>query len=315
MDNVIGVDIGYGQTKTYNSSGAKSFPTAVTSMVPVETFGKVQAIVVNGEKYLVGDDACESRWVVDTRTPSFLGSNAWLASLGLALMINGFTPEDVKTSQIVLGIPPGHFKKDTVRKIANAVKSATISKNGQAYDLCCANVSVIPQGAGIYYAYKARDEEAKSKNIAIVDIGHYTIDMVYFAHGKYVEDATNSIEMGISLLLDNICTAFNREYDVSINHMEAQRLFANGTITIFQEVYRLEEMPSILQAYSSKVAAIINRFFAGLAGKPDIAIAGGGGALALQGNISLQHKVLTISEPVVANAKGYYYFGVKRKAA
>ena len=56
MDSTLGIDIGYGLTKTYNSLGSRSFPTVVTSMVPEETFGEVKPIQVNGEKFLVGED-------------------------------------------------------------------------------------------------------------------------------------------------------------------------------------------------------------------------------------------------------------------
>ena len=35
MENVIGIDIGYGQTKTVHSTSSKIFPTTFTSMVTV----------------------------------------------------------------------------------------------------------------------------------------------------------------------------------------------------------------------------------------------------------------------------------------
>ncbi|MFA5183190.1 MAG: ParM/StbA family protein [Syntrophales bacterium] len=315
MDNVIGIDIGYGQTKTFTSAGAKGFPTTVTSMVPEETFGKIRPIEINGEKFLVGDDAI-SKWVIDTRTTGFLGSNAWLAPLGLSLILNGLDPADVKEGHIVLGIPPGEYTKDEARKIINLVRSSTISQNGQIYDLRGADVSVIPQGAGIYFAYLSGglDGTARDKNIAVVDIGHYTIDMVFFAKGKYIEDATSSIPMGVSLLLDDICAVFKRQHKWSINHQTAGKLLANGEITILQDVYRLEQMPTILQAYTDKVASLIDRFFEGLPEKPDIGIAGGGGVLALKGNIKLRHKFYIIPDPVAANARGYYHYGLQRKA-
>lgn len=41
MDNCIGIDIGYGFTKTFNSEGAKIFPTAVTRVIPVSTFSEI----------------------------------------------------------------------------------------------------------------------------------------------------------------------------------------------------------------------------------------------------------------------------------
>ncbi len=84
----IGVDIGYGFTKTYNSKGPKVFPTSLTKAVPVATFSDLRAIVVNGEKFLVGEDAIrEGKGLIDTRTTTFVKSNAWLAALGYALTL------------------------------------------------------------------------------------------------------------------------------------------------------------------------------------------------------------------------------------
>jgi len=36
----LGIDIGYGFTKTFNSGGGKMFPTAVTTMILRSTFRK-----------------------------------------------------------------------------------------------------------------------------------------------------------------------------------------------------------------------------------------------------------------------------------
>ncbi len=313
MENVIGIDIRYGQTKTFRSTGSKIFPTTVTSMVPEETFGKVRPIEVNGEKFLVGFDAI-SKWVIDTRTASFIGSNAWLASLGNSLILNGLFPEDIEEGRIVLGIPPGDYSKDMARKIIHVVKASTISQNGRIYNLRSVDVNVIPQGAGIYFAYsEGLDGMAGAKNIAVVDIGHFTIDMVFFTMGKYIEDATNSIPMGVSLLLDDICTVFKRQHKWAINHKTAGNLLADGEITIFEEVYRLEQMPALRQAYSLKVASLIDRFFEGLSERADIGIAGGGGVLVLKGIMKLRHKFYILPDPVVANAKGFYHYGVRRK--
>ena len=137
---------------------------------------------------------------------------------------------------------------------------------------------------------------------------HHTIDMVFFARGKYIEEATNSLPMGVSLLMDDICSVFKRQHKYSINHQAAEKLLANGEITIFQEVYRLEQMPALLQAYSLKVASLIDRFFEGLSERADIGIAGGGGVLVLKGNMKLRHKFYILPDPVVANAKGFYHY-------
>ncbi|HOE18913.1 MAG TPA: ParM/StbA family protein [Syntrophorhabdaceae bacterium] len=313
MDNAIGIDIGYGSTKTYNGSGGRIFPTAITSMVPEETFGEVRPIEVNGEKFLVGEDVL-SKWVIDTRRIGFLGSNAWLASLAQAIVTNGLDPEDMDGKKIVLGVPPGHYSKNTARKLTNVINSSIFNYNGKHYELAGAEVLVIPQGTGIYFAYQlgGPDGSIAEKNIAVVDIGHYTIDMVFFAKGRYIEGTASSQPLGVSLLLDDIRSAFYRQYGWAINHQTAQKLLHAREIVMFQDVYRLEQITNILQAYSSKIAETIDGYYESLPSETDIGIAGGGGVLALKGCIKLQHKMFIVADPVTANAKGYYHYGAGR---
>ena len=88
-DIFLGIDIGYGFTKTFNSGGGKMFPTAVTTMIPRSTFREIETITANGEKFLVAENALlEGKWVLDTRNTGFVGSNGWLAVLGHSLSIN-----------------------------------------------------------------------------------------------------------------------------------------------------------------------------------------------------------------------------------
>lgn len=61
------------------------FPTAVTTMIPRSTFREMETITVNGEKFLVAENALlEGKWVLDTTNTGFVRSNAWLASWGIA---------------------------------------------------------------------------------------------------------------------------------------------------------------------------------------------------------------------------------------
>jgi hypothetical protein len=101
----IGIDIGYGFTKTCRSEKDRQiFPTAVAMMTKEGAFEEVIPVVVNGRRYLVGKDAEREGGWYDTRRSSFVASDAWLAVLGHCLSLNNFPNGDV-----VLGIPPGMY--------------------------------------------------------------------------------------------------------------------------------------------------------------------------------------------------------------
>ena len=87
----IGIDIGYGFTKTCRSEKDKQiFPTAVAMMAKEATFSETSPVVVNGHRFLVGKEAEREGNTIDTRQSGFVMSDAWLAVLGHCLRNNGF---------------------------------------------------------------------------------------------------------------------------------------------------------------------------------------------------------------------------------
>jgi len=307
-DKNIGVDIGYGFTKTFSSGGGKVFPTAVTGIVPAATFGEINTATANNEKFLTGYDALrEGKGLLNTRTTGFIRSNAWLAVLGYALNHSNYEPEQ-KKGAIVLGIPPGQYSKSVASEIAESVKESIIYYNDHKFSFNENRILIIPQGAGIFFLYVVHNRGDYKKDIAIVDIGHYTVDMLLFSDGKYIEGATQSNPIGVSLILDDICRAFYKKYRFSISQRQAQKLLDTESITIFEESHTLDNLSVIVSSYAKQIAALIDGFFESLNEKPEIAICGGGGVVVLRGRIKLRHKLHIISDPVLANCMGYWYY-------
>lgn len=308
IDRNIGIDIGYGFTKTYHGGVGRVFPTAVTGIVPTVTFSGINTVVANNEKFLVAHDALrEGKGLLNTRTISFLKSNAWLAVLGHAINLNDYDPEQ-KRGKIVLGIPPGQYNKNISAEIANFVKEATIFYNDRKFTFNDSKVLVIPQGAGIFFAHISQNRGNYRKNISVVDIGYYTIDMLFFSEGKYIEGATQSHPLGISLILDDICRAFYNKYRFSISHRQAQEILDNGSIVILEELHVINNISTIVSSYAKQIAALIDGFFESLHEKPEMAICGGGGVSALKGKINLKHKLHIVNNPALANCMGYWYY-------
>lgn len=307
MDKCIGVDIGYGYTKTYTSEGKRSFPTAVTYLVPEATFSQIEPVYVNGEAFLAGDDALrEGKGLISTRTAGFVMSKPWLAILGYALGVNNYACED---GTIVFGVPPGQFNRTMVWSIIDTVKKASVSYKGYNYSFTKMNIKVIPQGAGIFFAYMAGHSDDFERNIAVVDIGHYTIDMIFFSGGKYVEGATRSSHLGVSLILDEISRLFQRQHGLTIDINTAHRLLANGTVTILDQIYTVNNLREVVKSYARQVSSEINTYFHSLSVRPEIGLAGGGGINVLKGLVGLDYKLRIVDPPEFANAIGYWHYG------
>ncbi len=305
----LGVDIGYGFTKTFNSGGGKMFPTAVTTMIPRSTFTEIVPIVANGERFLVAENAIlEGKWVLETRNKGFVRSNGWLAVLGHSLSINDYNLDDMPEGLLVLGIPPGLYTKEAAREMVEFIKESTILYRSKEYSFKNGRIKVIPQGAGIFFHYTSHFPEDFLKEVAIVDIGHYTMDMVYFSGGNYIEGTTASKSMGLSFLWDEIQKEFFGIHNMSISQEQAQKLFEKGRITILQKEYTLDSLNEKVASYCDKISSLINGFFENFERKPEIGLAAGGGVLVLEGKVKLKHKLKLVDDAVYSNSIGYYQY-------
>lgn len=302
----IGLDIGYGVTKIHSGFFSGKFPTAVTQMVPHAAFASLHPVIVDGSKFLVGDEAArEGKGLIDTRTTTFVASKPWMAVAGHAMSLAGASRNDI----LVLGVPPGKYTKSYAQHIADVVCSSDVVLHGNALSTNSLTVKVIPQGAGIFFAHTMAHQADFQKGVAIVDFGHYTLDMLYFDGGKYVEGATRSVSMGVSMFLDEIVRAFYTQHGLTITHEQAVQIFDNGHIVILDEPYSVRGMDEILAPYVVQVSSMIDGFFENLPKKPEVGVVGGGGALALKGRVSLRYKLHIAQDPDMANAVGYQHYG------
>ena len=130
----------------------------------------------------------------------------------------------------MLGIPPGMYAKDYSRKIVNAIRTSDIRVKGEPCRIG-GNIRIIPQGAGIFFCHIQNYPDDFRKNVAVIDIGHHTLDMVFFADGKYVESATETHKIGVSLVLDDIANAFLREHRRPINFRTALDILRGKQMT------------------------------------------------------------------------------------
>jgi len=321
MSNVLGIDIGYGFTKTYQTATGKGiFPTLIVAPTGGgQGFGEqLQEIRVNGKVFYVGRDAeTNLGWCIDTRTSSFVGSDAWLAVIGKVLSVNNIQPGDLHNGlKLVFGLPPGLFNRKAVSQLTDTIRKTPIQCDEQTYDLSRTDLKMIPQGAGIYYTYLMGNPEKEyemKKTIAVVDIGHYTVDTVLFLPGgKYNDNVEGSVPLGISVLLDRVRAKFSQQHGRFINNDKALQLLMVDKIVIFQEEYTLEALDQLVESYSLQLNSHIEKFFDGEGGmSADLGLAAGGGILLAAKYLKAQKKkILVMASPDMANALGYWHYGI-----
>jgi len=296
----IGIDIGYGFAKTCLAGDKKMFPTAVCAMTREGTFEEMSPVVVNGHRYLVGKEAEREGNTLNTRQSGFVASAPWLAILAYCLWLNDFTG-----GKVVMGLPPGVYSKEYTQEILKAIRESDVRIKEEPYRIS-GNIRIIPQGAGIFFSFVKDHPGDFRKNVAVIDIGHRTVDMVFFVDGKYVESATQTHDIGMSVVLDNIMNAFLREYRRRIDFKAALAILQGGQITCLGETYRMDVREEI-DAYAKQVCSVMDHYLEKLPLRPDLGIIGGGGAIIR--DLAGRHNLLAVNEPAMANAIGYCYYG------
>lgn len=313
MKNTLGVDIGYGYTKVCGDKLSKAFPSQVTRFKTRGAFGGYSdTITVNGQPFVVGDeiDSLEDCSV----SKDFVGTQEYLALMGRALLMAKY-PCDL----LVMGLPPGLYDEERIAKLEKLTTDAKIyDGNGEKIDMPGA-IKIIPQGAGIYYDYIAggqqRAAQAKTGNIVVIDIGHYTLDVVLFSSGRYMAGAARSFPLGISKLFNGIKTEFSKIYgEFQNNDDNILKLIREGSFTQFGRTYSVDTTPLMEDYINHKVIKAIRNYASDLRESTSISvdeIVIGGGGVNCIGQLMAQATI--IEDPQMSNARGYFQYG-KRQA-
>lgn len=316
--NIVGVDIGYGFTKVYGSGNlSRVFPSQVSGAKASGAFdSQEKAIIVNGHSYTVGDDI--GTLGDHSVGRNFLGTAEYLALLGEALSSSKF-PFHV----LVLGLPPGMYNETRIKNLEKAITSAALSTQSGIIRIP-QMIKFVPQGAGIYFDYisnLATGTEPPHDNTAVIDLGHYTLDMVLFSKkgtGKkeYVHGMGRSYPLGVSMLITEIKNKFAEVYGEFLNSNEKiMQLVRDGRYTHFGNTYTLDVKPIVdeyihknvfkaVEAYNKDLQANSNKTV-------DEVVIGGGGVQCL-GNATGQ--AVVVKDPQMSNARGYYLYGARLAA-
>jgi hypothetical protein len=315
MATILGVDIGYGFTKSYylqkniisgDSYCFDVFPTAVSKFIPKITFSDTHSIVkVNDEEFLSGETALrEGVGLMNTRQSDFVGSSAYCAILSLALTRTISDPDT-----LILGLPPGQYNKEYTALITNKIQSSKISLSNDKQIIIPEIIRFIPQGSGIYFSHiRHSGDDTFNKRVAVLDVGFYTLDTLFFVQGKYVENSAQSYQLGVSRVYEQVKKEFQNEFRVPLkNHKTIDQILKTGKVTIMRKTYELDAR-HILKSYNTEVSSNVANYIENLPDEVDLLVGGGGGVRFLDSN-AFKYKFSITDHPQFANARGYFEYG------
>lgn len=301
---VIGIDIGYGYTKAALSNGnTLMFRTLVSRYLPESVFSPERKyVLINGQKYAVGDNVpVTGNFSV---TENFVGSDEYYAII--ATIINN-TGNSLST--LVLGLPPGLYTETRAKNLIEKLRQVDMRNPEGMKIVIPPEIYYIPQGAGIYFCHTLNgNRDNFSQNVAVIDIGYYTLDIVFFAKGKFIPDAARSYPGGVKFLLDRVKDHFSKLKGTFISDEAAEEILMKGEFSHFGNTYKFDATSILENYYRYQVMKTIQQYATEIKHNQlfvERVILGGGGTTWM-GNIT---GASIVNNSQFANAIGYMKYG------
>jgi hypothetical protein len=308
-EKVLVVDIGRSYTKVFGSGRKSKFQSCYS--YPKNSFGfdaglgysEKSVLEFEGEKYLVGDDA------VNTRDASFLtdtDSIIQYAPLFLAKALDGRRHE---CTTLCLGLPLADYKdkKDALKSRCRRYKI-----NGKEYHF--EKVNVYAQGTGPLFEHLHR--HPKDRNICIIEIGFFTVDIILFENGQVV-DSDFRDDRGINELCKKIHAWGYNKFGVDVSLAKLQRIVQERSLECVSSRYSKHdtELRTALKQLTERfthdiVQHIKQRFGQSLKTLDRIVFAGGGANYLIEEHLPVDmvsdKLIYIVKEPEFSNARGWY---------
>ena len=315
---IIGYDPGFGNTKVCVGGQIGLVPSHISiprnigmAAIGLKSAGRHATLVsFNGHEYAVGAGATAKGALRTSMDFSSLVSPERMALLyaALAQVQNG----PLGDAMLVVGLPVPLLEDlqqaQTVMGQLKGLKTThEYSVGGQAVQFSIARLKVLAQPAGAYLDY-AYDDDLQARagvsrcEVLVVDIGMNTLDVYVLKNGQVLESFVGGAEVGVRRLLERVAT---NGHDV----MELDEALRSGGLKFDS---------ADLDGYLHEILAALKRIAANLK-RFDVVIPCGGGSVVLGDRLryALTAKGAAVhwpEDPVTANVRGLYKYGMKNAA-
>ena len=285
---IIGVDHGYGNTKTAHRlfrSGAYKLQT--------EAIAGDNVLVYKGVSYAIGES--HITYAID-RTEDEETHIITLAAIGEELLERGFT-----TANVVLGVglPLARYAllKGDFKKYMLHDADPEFDYKDHHFKIHISEVYVFPQGL----AETCTIEDLSDENL-IIDIGNGTMNIAKIVDGVPVEKELSTERYGVSILVGEIQKALARSQGRDISDSIIEKLLTNGIDGRTDEIARVTD--ELARKYAAEIVKKIGSY-GYVEGYVKLHIFGGGGCLLRNySELGDKHGIF-FHDDICANAKGY----------
>ena len=216
---IIGVDVGYGQTKTANScfsSGIKKLP----GRPPLST----RVIETNTGFYAIGGGKAS---IQKSKTEDESMRVLTMAGIAEELKKGGLTRAEV---HLGVGAPLTRMgaEKQTYLDYYNRIKDLSFKYEDVSYNVKLLSVNVFPQG----YAGVVDHMKEFRRSSLVIDIGSWTVDILPLS--AYIPDQTRckSLPLGTITCMNDINEALRQKFGQDADETTIKDVMIHGTSDI-----------------------------------------------------------------------------------
>jgi plasmid segregation protein ParM len=337
---VVGLDIGYGNTKLVYSHGHMREAVSIvrpSGAAPLEmledradgrgkAIGNGVPVLVDGAPWVAG---IESNVIKPSytreMTDEYPASKDYRALFHAALAMIGATTVD----HLVTGLPVVEYNKpgkaDALQRRLQAVHHVAEDRTVEVR-----KVTVMPQPAGAYFEQLARwlstpaDAGAASRpefTVLAVDPGHYSVDYVLFRQGILSTGSSDSSPLAGSAVIEE---ALRQIFNLTGRRLPASTIESavRRQATILEVGARSVQLGPLYERAATKVVEqVVKGVIARLGPDRDqvnrVILAGGGAPLylaAMRARFAEEGQVIVMPEPILANARGFWTMARPRSA-
>lgn len=285
---IIGVDHGYGYTKTAHTitrSGIQEFPFK-------PPLSDEDILEVNKQIFVVGQIRNE-HMADKTKNKDYY----WLtlAAIGKELQANDMS--EVTNLILSTGLPYSFFanQKDSFKDYLKQQKDVKFIFEGKKYHISIKDVHVYPQGLPVLASHL---EEYRDKTISVADIGSRTIDVITYRRGKPLYDSCFSIDRKGTLdCSDMIEKNFLAKFNKKIDEEDIQAIMQKEPTSIGKNEEAF--VKEIIKFYSKECLKILDSKL------QDNILICGGGATVMKNYGGKLRQGIQIMDDIYCNAKGF----------
>ncbi len=322
---LVGLDLGFGYTKTVTASGHDAFPSVVGDWIPAgfQLGGGLDhagdpALVVDGRAWLVGERALRA-----APRPCMGLGRAWVTTppyrvLALAAL-RRCLPGAGRRVTLVTGLPVEDFAPhaEAVRRALEGPHTLETRPAGERWTVTVEAVHVVPQPLGTVLSQVLDDQgaladpAAAAARVGVVDVGFRTTDYFTLEGFEVLPAQCLTRPTGMADLWLELSRELYRQHGLALDPHALDAPALAGTLQVAGRTVDLTRtLAPLLDRQAEAIAAHARMLWGDEArGLARLWLTGGGAQLLGPRLCRLAPHARLVATPRLGNALGYYRYG------